>query len=108
MDVGGRIEKLRGEAGLSQRDLSGLAGIPEAALRRIETEGTGARVDYVVCIAWALGCPVEAILDENPVRERVLVSSNADTSTPAAAAVKQRLTQFLEMDAYLSRHGIGG
>lgn len=107
VDVGRRIAERRMEAGLSQRDLENLTGISQSTLHRIESGGRPARMDDVISISWALGCPVEAILDENPVRDRVLVASRANTTTADAAAVKKKLTQFLEMDAYLALHGIG-
>jgi transcriptional regulator with XRE-family HTH domain len=107
VDVGRRIAERRVEAGLSQRDLENLTGISQSTLHRIESGTRTARMDDVISIAWALGCPVEAILDEYPVRDRVLVASRANTSTADAAAVKKKLTQFLEMDAYLALHGIG-
>jgi transcriptional regulator with XRE-family HTH domain len=107
VDIGHRIAERRSEAGLSQRDLENLTGISQSTLYRIESGSRAARMDDVISIAWALGCPVEAILDENPVRDRVLVASRANTSTADAAAVKRKLTQFLEMDAYLALHGIG-
>ncbi len=106
-NVGRRIAERRAEAGLNQRELEALTGISQSTLCRIESGGRPARMDEVISVAWALGCPVEAILDENPVRDRVLVASRANTSTADAAAVKKRLTQFLEMDAYLALHGIG-
>jgi transcriptional regulator with XRE-family HTH domain len=107
VDVGRRIAERRIEASLSQRDLEDLTGISQSTLYRIESGGRPARMDEVISIAWALGCPVEAILDENPVRDRVLVASRAHTSAADAASIKKKLTQFLEMDAYLALHGIG-
>ncbi|MBG0738892.1 helix-turn-helix transcriptional regulator [Paeniglutamicibacter antarcticus] len=107
VDIGRRIAERRNEAGLNQRDLENLTGISQSTLCRIENGSRAARMDDIISIAWALGCPVEAILDENPVRDRVLVASRANTSTADAAAVKRKLTLFLEMDAYLALHGIG-
>lgn len=82
-------------------------GISQDALRLIESGERGARLDEVIAIAWALGLPVGAILDEDPVRERVLVSTTADLSDPEVKNVRDRLIQFLEMDEYLGSHGIG-
>lgn len=107
VNVGLRIRDRRVEAGLTQRDLENLTGISQPTLYRIESGSREARMDDVISIAWALGCPVEAILDENPVRDRVLMASRANASTADAAAVKRKLTRFLEMDAYLALHGIG-
>ncbi|XAS73654.1 helix-turn-helix transcriptional regulator [Micrococcaceae bacterium Sec5.1] len=107
VNIGERIARRRVEADLSQRHLEGLTGISQSTLQRIESGNRVARMDEIISIAWALGCPVEAILDETPVRDRVLVASRASTSTADAAAVKARLTQFLEIDAYLAMHGIG-
>ncbi|MHA7295219.1 helix-turn-helix transcriptional regulator [Arthrobacter sp. HLT1-21] len=107
VDVGRRIAERRDEAGMNQRELEVATGISQSTLCRIENGSRPARLDEVISIAWALGCPVEAILDENPVRDRVLVASRANASTADAAAVRLRLTQFLEMDEYLALHGIG-
>lgn len=107
VNVGRRIAERRTEAGVSQRELESVTEISQSTLVRIENGTRPARMDEVISIAWALGCPVEAILDENPVRDRVLVASRANASTADASAVKKKLTQFLEMDAYLALHGIG-
>ncbi|MET4902588.1 helix-turn-helix transcriptional regulator [Paenarthrobacter sp. CC6] len=106
-DLGQRIAARRAEAGRTQRDLEAETGISQSTLARIESGLRRPRMDEIISIAWALGCPAEALLAENPVRDRVLVASRANLPTADAAEVKRKLTQFLEMDAYLASHGIG-
>jgi transcriptional regulator with XRE-family HTH domain len=99
--IAGRITKLREESGMSQRALAAAADVPQTILSRIEAGSRPARIDEVMALAWAMGHSVDAILDEHPLSERVLVAARASMTGADAASVKSRLTYFLEVDAYM-------
>jgi transcriptional regulator with XRE-family HTH domain len=105
--IGHRIRSLREGANLSQRNVVAETGISQTTLSRIENGESLPRVDQAVSLAWALGCPVEMILEDNPIRNRVLCATRANQASADVSAVKENLIFFLEMDAHLAAHGIG-
>jgi transcriptional regulator with XRE-family HTH domain len=105
--IGLRIKDLRIGASLSQRDLANETGISQTNISRIEAGGRKVRIDEVVSLSWALGCPVETILEENSIRDRVLCATRANLSSADVNRVKDDLIFLLEMDAHLASHGIG-
>jgi transcriptional regulator with XRE-family HTH domain len=106
VQIGQRLAALREGRGTSLHALENQAGISLGVLRRIESGSRQVRMDEVMAIAAALQLPVASILDENPVRDRVLVSTAADLSDHKVKAVRDQLVLFLEMDEYLESHGI--
>lgn len=104
--IGQRITALRHSRAMSLRTLEKETGISQETLHLIESGTREARLDEIMLIAWALGSTVGAILDENPIRDRVLVNTSADLTHDEVKAVRDRLISFLEMDAYLESHGI--
>lgn len=105
--IGLRIRDLRTGAGLSQRELEDETGISQATISRIEAGDRKVRIDEAVSLSWALGCPVETILEENSIRDRVLCATRANLSSADVNRVKDDLIFLLEMDAHLAAHGIG-
>jgi hypothetical protein len=81
-----------------------VAGISQATLSRIESGSRPARMDEVIALAWAIGHRVGNILEEFPLRDRVLVTTCGKVADADADFVKRRLTYFLEVDAYLDLH----
>ena len=53
--LGTRIKAIRRAKGLSQKQLSDLAGVPQAHISRIESGGVDLRLSSLVAIAHALG-----------------------------------------------------
>jgi transcriptional regulator with XRE-family HTH domain len=56
--VGARIRQLRKERGLSFRDVSDLADIPELMIGQMECGATHIRFENLLCLARALGVSV--------------------------------------------------
>jgi transcriptional regulator with XRE-family HTH domain len=56
--VGARIRQLREERGLSFRDMSDLADIPELMIGQMERGRMQMRFENLLCLARALGVPV--------------------------------------------------
>lgn len=106
VQIGQRIAALRQSRGKSLGALEVGTGISRKVLRRIELGVRQVRMDEVLAIATALQSPVGSILDENPIRDRVLVTTSADLSDDAVRGVRDQLILFLEMDEYLESHGI--
>ena len=63
--VGPIIERLRLEAGLTQRDLAGRVGTTQAAISKIETGRTVPGLELLDRIATALGRPITLTLGES-------------------------------------------
>lgn len=64
MNVGERIRKLREEAGYSQNELAGIAGISQTHLRRVELGQSGITVDHLQMVCDALNVKMSAFFDE--------------------------------------------
>jgi transcriptional regulator with XRE-family HTH domain len=105
--IGLRIRDLREGAKLTQRQLADETGISQTMISRIEAGERPVRIDQVVSLSWALGCPVETILEENSIRDRVLCATRANLASADVNRVKDDLIFLLEMDAHLAAHGIG-
>jgi ribosome-binding protein aMBF1 (putative translation factor) len=63
--IGAHIKRLRGEAGLSLRQLSMRADVSPTYLSQAERAKRGVTVDFLVRIAYHLGAPVSIFLSEN-------------------------------------------
>lgn len=59
--IGRRIEELRKQAGLSQRDLAARCGIAQSTIYRIEAGKFAVRLDLLESIASALGKKVDLV-----------------------------------------------
>lgn len=59
--IGRRIEDLRKQAGLSQRDLAARCGIAQSTIYRIEAGKFAVRLDLLESIASALGKKVDLV-----------------------------------------------
>lgn len=66
--IGPIIERLRLEAGLTQRDLAGRVGTTQAAISKIETGRTVPGLELLDRIATALGRPITLTLGESSER----------------------------------------
>lgn len=103
--VGTRIELACRAAGLSQRALAQLTGIPQATLSRIMSGGRTAKMNEIVSIAWALGCTVAELTGSSRVRDRVQYAARA-TEQADMHTMREELLHYLELDAYLADQGI--
>jgi transcriptional regulator with XRE-family HTH domain len=61
-EVGQRIERIRGERGVSQRRLADAIGVDPSALSRIESGQRGLAVGELVAISEFLGIPTDGLL----------------------------------------------
>ncbi len=61
--LGSRIRELRGEQGISQRQLALMTGISRSYLWKIETGAADVGVDVLICIAHALDTQVRELIE---------------------------------------------
>lgn len=64
--VGGRIREARVAAGMSQRRLSSISGVPQQTITRLETGLIRPRLDTVEKLANALGASMNSLLGATP------------------------------------------
>ena len=103
---GQRIAALRNRLMRGQRAFAADAGIPQTTLSRIENGVRAARMDELVKIAWALGCPIASLVESEPLGDRVVVATRANRPHADAHEVRERLIGFLAMDALLDANGV--
>lgn len=102
--IGAAIENARHAAHLSRRALEDRTGISSSTLSRIRSGKQLAKMAEIIQSADALGCTV-AQLTRTALADRVHCTAGA-TNSPAADAMRQRLLQFIELDAYLDDQAI--
>jgi transcriptional regulator with XRE-family HTH domain len=103
---GERVADLSRAAGLSQRDLAEETGISQPTISRIVTGARAASMPELVSIAWALGVPVEDLIEERTLDDRVLVAPRAQEPTADASEVRRRLVGYLRMELHLDALGV--
>lgn len=104
-DFSDRIVAAREAAGLTQRQLAARCGIAQATLSRIEQGIRPAKMNEVLALAWALGCPASELTGFSNVRSRLeCVARATDRST--METMRRELSHYLELDAYLEDQGI--
>jgi transcriptional regulator with XRE-family HTH domain len=71
MSFGQHLQKLRGEAGVSRRELARRAGVPESTLRSWESDRGFPGLQALLELARALGLPVERLAEgvEDPAED---------------------------------------
>src|SRR5271169_3838613 len=104
-DVGGRIERARAAAGLSQRALADMTGISQPTLSRVISGHRTAKMPELVAIAWATGVTVAELAGTGTVAERVDCAARA-TNHADMDGMREALLHFLELDDYLSGQAI--
>lgn len=102
---GRRISERRSLLGRSQRDLARTAHLSQATLSRIENGERPARMDEVLRIARALGTSLESLVAEVPFEGRVQFAHRISSTDVDASAVRARVAQLLEIDAFLTTRG---
>lgn len=68
-----RIEALRTERGMSQRQLADLSGVSQSSISRWEKEGTGMPLDKACLLANALHCMVDDLAETSTRSELLTV-----------------------------------
>jgi len=103
--VARRIVVAREAAGMTQRQLAARSDVAQATLSRIEQGARSAKMNEILAMAWALGCPVSELTGLSVVAERLeCVARATDSST--MEVMQRELSHYLELDAYLEDQGI--
>lgn len=105
MSTAERIERAREAAGLSQRALAVVTGIPQSTLSRIISGTRVVKVPELVVIAAATGHTVAELAGQSPIADRVQCAARA-TSAVSMDGMRRELLHYLELDAYLDDQGI--
>ncbi|WP_438353916.1 helix-turn-helix domain-containing protein [Microbacterium sp. CJ88] len=107
--IGGRIQRLRDDIGLSQADASARSPISQATWSRIESGAKEPHLGEVAGIAAALGCFVSTVLGQGETLDQLQTAART-TGSPAADAdsVVEELGFFLEAKAQLRVAGYIG
>ena len=100
-----RIIRARNTAGVGQRQLARMVGLPQTTLQRIEKSTRPAKMNEILLIASALGCGVPELTGHSDIRGRVECAARA-TDGSSMASMRAELVHYLELDAYLDDQGI--
>lgn len=108
-----RIEQYRTQLGLGQRAAAAKADLSQAMWSRIENGEKQPSLAQLSAIAIALGTTLEALTEENPVRDRLRFAARTkrlDLTADEQLAldkVKERLALIMEVNAHLRHIGVG-
>jgi len=91
-------------AGFSQRALADQTGISQSTLSRILAGERVAKMPEIILLANALGCTVGQLTGTS-LSQRVQCAARASDGA-SIDIMRQRLVQFMELDAYLEDQGI--
>jgi transcriptional regulator with XRE-family HTH domain len=100
-----RIVAAREAANLTQRQLAARSGIAQATLSRIEQGARSAKLNELLVLAWALGCPAAELMGHSGVQDRLECVARA-TDDSSMETMRRELSHYLELDAYLEDQGI--
>lgn len=101
--LGKRIQRLRTKANLTQRQLREATGLSQTTIHRIETGEKAARIDELLSIAWAVGCPISHLLRNSAIRERATFAARVSEDEAPLEAVADDLFLMLELDEHLDQ-----
>jgi Zn-dependent peptidase ImmA (M78 family)/transcriptional regulator with XRE-family HTH domain len=106
-EVGTRVRAERNRLGLSERALAMRAGLSQPRIHRIETD-PGRPIDLVDLskIAAGLGVTMTGLLEDSPVRDRILAATRARNGS-AAMEASRTACDLIELEERLSGFGVG-
>jgi Zn-dependent peptidase ImmA (M78 family) len=104
--VGARVRAERERMGLSQRALGRRANLPQARIHRIETDSSRS-IDLVDLskLAAGLGMTMSSLIEDSPVRDRVLAAARAGDDSAVADALRVAC-DLIELEERLSGLGV--
>lgn len=105
-EVGRLIADAMGEARISQRSLADQTSISQSTISRILSGERTAKMPEIIQIAWATGRTVAQLSGLRTVPDRVQCAARGTQGT-AMDSMRGTLMNFLELDEYLERQGIG-
>lgn len=95
-EIAERLRAARAASGLSQRELSALAGIPQAQISRIETGAVDLRVSSLVALAHALDLELALVPRTAIPAVRALTQEALSKNGPSAVAVQKEMQRITE------------
>lgn len=104
--LGRRIRELREAASLPQAAAAEALGISQPTYSRIESGERALAGDELVTLADLFGVRAAAIVGLPALRERARSAARTDGSSAAMDTMRERLYDYLELDAYLTSQGI--
>ncbi|MEE1650487.1 helix-turn-helix transcriptional regulator [Brachybacterium sp. J144] len=104
--LGARIREARLRADISQDDMAVLLDVSQPTYFRIESGARPLKGDELVMIADRLGVRSAALTGLSTLRQRARFAARADGADTSLDALRHRLEEYLELDAYLAGHGI--
>lgn len=106
--LGSRVREAREAAGISQKVASDAIDCSQATYSRIETGDRPLKGDELIRLADLFGVRAASITGLARVREHARFAARTGGLSNAMDSMRDRLYQYLELDAYLTDQGISG
>ncbi|WP_436528997.1 helix-turn-helix domain-containing protein [Actinoplanes sp. HUAS TT8] len=105
-ELGRRVRAARESAGVSQDAARRAIDVSQPTYSRIESGDRPLRGDELVRLADCFGVRAAVITGLPEVRERARFAARTDGDHCSMAVMRERLYAYLELDSYLTDHGI--
>lgn len=104
--LGKRIAEVRKAAGISQAQAAQAIEVSQPTYHRIEVGERVLKGAELVQLADLFGVRVSLLAGVPAIEQRVRFAARTSGASSAMASMRQRLHEYLELDAYLTDHGI--
>ncbi|WP_179229108.1 helix-turn-helix domain-containing protein [Parenemella sanctibonifatiensis] len=106
ISMGQRIRAASEAAGASQEEARRAIGVSQPTYSRLEAGTRPVAGDELVALADRFGVRASTIAGLADVEARVCYAARTDVPTSTMAAMRERLFDYLELDAYLTDQGV--
>ena len=106
---GARLRQMRTDRGMTTRDLADATDgvVSQSAVSRLENGKAAYSLEQVMALSWALGVPLNELVEENPVSQRVQAvarTSQDDASVKDVEEAQKMLLPYLQLRALLTQN----
>lgn len=107
-DLGRRIATARTTAEFSQEEAAEAIGVSQPTYSRIESGARTLKGSELIQLADLFGVRVATLTGTQAIEQRVRFAARTNGECSAMTTMREQLHAYLELDAYLTEHGIGG
>ncbi|MDO5030924.1 MAG: helix-turn-helix transcriptional regulator [Corynebacterium sp.] len=103
---GARLRQLRTNRGMTTRDLADATDgvVSQSAVSRLENGKAAYSLDQAMALAWAFGVPVDELVEENPVSQRVQAVARTSRDGASVKEAQEMLLPYLQLRVLLTQN----
>ena len=103
---GARLHQLRTNRGMTTRDLADATDgvVSQSAVSRLENGKATYSLEQVMALAWALGVPLDELVEETPVSQRVQAVARTSQDGASVKGAREMLLPYLQLRVLLTQN----